>query len=503
MPSPGARNVLLVSLTVLAGCFGCCSGVVVQTISTPWPIQTVTHGVFPLPHHVPKYPGNVTLRFAMVHDVIHERFPQHGSDYYRERNRAAEAELAKLRPAAKGKVADEYFRLLDDWAVGLAFLGQFPQAVDKMRDKLKQQEALGYKGDELYSTYANLGTFLVLWQLTEGVQDVKKAKERLGESVALIRKAIELNPGSHFGRESWQLVLEEFLLAVLDNPQLLLRFDMVGNRLDRAIDLESAICFQSEQWLHVPSTKTEGIKSPESLAEKAKGYANADLADKEIAVGFRACIQSVGAEDGWSTAVTTKHNTPVPFDEPTLGIVGMWRMGAGANPHFALALGELMLRVGQRYMAWTAYERAYQLRQHLWPDATIQTRFGEHCRGRQRLIEQSDPKHDWAAARRQFDQELAFGQRYQKEYQDYESSRIKNGASVYDPQFYDEFEQSHSPIATPVGKEDQTFAKRIVTRRSARDWTEIVPGCILLAGVGAFGVALLWRLGGLAWSRFR
>src|SRR5271163_3554260 len=108
----------------------------------------------PLPHHIPKYPGNLTLRFAMVHDVIHERFPHHGPDYYRARNREVQKAIADQCPVAKGKEADEYFRLIDDWAVGLEFLGQHQQAVDLMHDKLQQQAALGFEARDLYSTYA-------------------------------------------------------------------------------------------------------------------------------------------------------------------------------------------------------------------------------------------------------------------------------------------------------------------------------------------------------------
>src|SRR5207253_654714 len=126
-----------------------------------------------------------------------------------------------------------------------------------------------------------------------------------------------------------------------------------------------------------------------------------------------------------------------PFDEPALGIVGMWRMGAGANPHFALALGEIMLRVGQRYIAWTAYERAYQLAEHYWPRPDVQERFSAHCRARQHLIEKALPEEDWGARRRQFEKELAFGQQYQKDYQDYERKRLAEGASIVDPRFYD------------------------------------------------------------------
>ena len=117
---------------------------------------------FPLPHHIPKYPGNLTLRFAMGHDVIHERFPRHGPAYYRARNQSVKEALKTLNPAKKGAAADQYFRLLDDLGVGLEFLGQHQEAVDLMRQKLVDQRALGYTDKELYSTYANLGTFLIL-----------------------------------------------------------------------------------------------------------------------------------------------------------------------------------------------------------------------------------------------------------------------------------------------------------------------------------------------------
>ena len=43
-------------------------------------------------------------------------------------------------------------------------------------------------------------------------------------------------------------------------------------------------------------------------------------------------------------AVASSHFVPVAFDEPTLGIIGMWRLCGGAHPYFALALGETMLR---------------------------------------------------------------------------------------------------------------------------------------------------------------
>ncbi len=439
------KYVRLILVPAVFGLLGYGIGVAVGFFFITVPFSKATEVSFPFPHHIPKYPGNITLRFAMVQDVIHERFPRHGQDYYRARNHEVEQALKTKTATARGTVAGEYFQLLDDRGVGLEFLGQHRQAVDLMRDKLKQQENLGYEGRALYTTYANLGTFLVLWQLSEGVEDVPKAKERIGESVRWIRKAIAVYPQSHFGRESWQVVLEEFLLAVLDKPELLLRYDMIGDRLDQPIDVNAARCLDERKWLR------------RGDAEEAVYYLKRpDL--RENMERFRYSVTRVGADEGWKDAVATAHPKPVPFDEPTLGIIGMWRMGAGANPHFSLCLGEIMLRVGQRYLAWAAYERTWMLRAHFWPDARLQEQLAAHCRARQQLIELSLPEEDWNARRRQFNQELEIGQKHQKEYQAYEARCIAAGASIDDAHFYDAFDAEHGSIASPVGPE-KTYAR--------------------------------------------
>ena len=138
----------------------------------------------------------------------------------------------------------------------------------------------------------------------------------------------------------------------------------------------------------------------------------------------------MGAEEGWSQNVVTEHQEPVPFDEPALGIIGMWRYGGGANPHFALALGEIMLRVGQRYIAWCGYERAIQLAAGVNPDPDVVRRFVGHCRRRQASIEQSLPAAEASGLRPRFEAELAFGQRYQQAYQDYEARRIRETSTA-------------------------------------------------------------------------
>src|SRR5437763_121576 len=81
----------------------------------PWP-HVPPPRAYPLPYHVPKYPGSVSFRFAMAHDVIHERFARHGDAYYRERNRRVREALKER--AGKGP-DDAYFALLDDLGAGL------------------------------------------------------------------------------------------------------------------------------------------------------------------------------------------------------------------------------------------------------------------------------------------------------------------------------------------------------------------------------------------------
>jgi hypothetical protein len=152
-----------------------------------------------------------------------------------------------------------------------------------------------------------------------------------------------------------------------------------------------------------------------------------------------------------------------------------------------------MLRVGQRYIAWCAYERAAGLADRAWPDADIQRGFAEHCRRRQRLIEKQLPPAEVEELRPRFDVELAYGRLYQQAYQDYEAERIRAGASLDDEHFYDEFHATHPPIASPVGREEKFVAES--NRNSYRlflNW----PVIVFAAGVSACLGACLVRLAG-------
>jgi hypothetical protein len=441
---------LVALLAMFGGCAGLFYGHGHRLPGQP-PLQEIHE--YPLPHHIPKYEGGVTLRFAMVHDVIHERFPRHGEAYYRERNRLARQGLKER------KAAEVRFALYDDLGAGLDYLKQDEEAVELLREKLRHQQQLGQQGQQLYTTYANLGTFLIHGNARAAFSGDWAARDRLGEGLTFIKKSIEVNPSAHFGREVWQAVAAEYLLAVSERPELLLRFDMVGDPLTEEVDPSKGRSFNSEYGFMKAGRDTAdfltrefhdnqgGIRRPEGMQRQA-GY-------------LRDYITTVGAGKDWKDAVPSSHRAPVSFDEPALGIIGMWRLGGGANPQFALALAEIMLRVGQRYIAWCAYERASALADRLWPNPDIQRRFAEHCRARQQTIEAQLPQQDVAQLRPRFDAELAYGQHYQRQYQEYEAQRIAAGASLDDPHFYDDFEATREPIASRVGDEDKFVAEKV------------------------------------------
>jgi hypothetical protein len=387
----------------------------------------------PLPHQVPKYPGGISLRFAMVHDVIHERYPKHGPDYYRHRTAAALAQIEKLKaspPPTTRPIDSPEWPLLDDIAVGHVNLGEFDAAITLMRDKLARQQKLAVADADLYPTYANLGTALMIDALVKA-QAGKDATDELKESLVWVRKSIAANPQAHFGREVWQVALGEYLLDAQRHPSVLTTYDMIG---DERVD---------------SSGISPARYRPSSLIARLQKTIEQRPGDEGIRKRIREEIPRVGAEGDWDSATHTSCPEPVPFDEPVLGIIGMWRYGGGANPHFALALGETMARVGQLPLAWSAFERCARLVADKDPALLA------HCRTRQKSLEEFIPDVSPQDLRAAFDADLKAGLDYQAAYQQYESEKLAAGASVDDPHFYDAFFAAHGDIASAPGHADE------------------------------------------------
>ncbi|MCA9058989.1 MAG: hypothetical protein KDA85_10835 [Planctomycetaceae bacterium] len=445
----------------------------------------------PMPHHVPRYAGGLSFRFAMAHDVLMQRFPRHGPRHYEERNLVSAAMLEQL-----GEDDPAAWPVMDDLAAGLERLHRSEEAVALMRRKLAAQQEQKITGVGLYTTYANLGTFLIHAHAQAALNGDAEAIERFQEGVEFVRRSVEVNPTAHFGREQWQAAIAEFLLSAAQNSELLKTFDCLGNRLDLPL---SEIMDREANWVELgygrPTTPAFGQTRGEAEYVVPQLFeANVrpdDPTSWENLKAARQFITPIGAEAGWEQVPITSFHQPVPFDEPMLGIIGMWRQGGGANPHFALAIGETMLRVGQRYLAWNAYERAAQLAERYSPDPALQQFLLDHCRHRQQEIEVSvnqdrggespDQHQELTAA---FNAELAFGQQWQAAYQAYETQRIEDGHAISEPDFFADFDAQHDAIASPIGNEERYV---YVSRRRINDYAKRATrsATILGAGCGA------------------
>lgn len=418
----------------------------------------------PLPHHIPPRPGAASFRFAMAHDVVHERYPKHGPAFYVERERLARERMKAIPPDS-----DEAFDLTDDICAGLDRQGKPADAVPLLREKLERQVKMGLGGRELYTTYANLGTFLVHANMAKAMRGDKEARAAVEEGLGFVEHSMVVNPDAHFGRETWQAVVIKFILKAIDNPDLLTTTDCLGDRLDREIPAKEL--------------KPFGLARPYVAGELFSGY--------EHVVRNRKYLTRVGDEPDPIGPSVWRREDGFAFDEPLLGIIGMWRQGGGANPHFALCIGEVMLRVGQRYIAWAAFERASRLAERYWPDPAKQQFLRDHCARRQKQIEETLPADEVSDLRPKFEAELAFGEQYQKEYQEYEAAKIAAGVSIHDKHFWYEFNQSHPSIATPPGPEEYLVTHNI----------DYVGPKVAAAGGAVFGVGLVAFAAAAFWPR--
>ncbi|MEQ1821713.1 MAG: hypothetical protein ABL949_04330 [Fimbriimonadaceae bacterium] len=91
----------------------------------------------------------------------------------------------------------------DDLAVAYDRIGKVDEAIKVILSSKSQR----ISNDHKYSFHANYGTFLVHRWIANGHTD--KDIKTLRESIAEVKKALEINPKSHFGRENVQLTLEE------------------------------------------------------------------------------------------------------------------------------------------------------------------------------------------------------------------------------------------------------------------------------------------------------
>jgi hypothetical protein len=214
---------------------------------------------------------------------------------------------------------------------------------------------------------------------------------------------------------------------------------------------------------------------------------------------IRSRIYRTGIDNDWAAIVHPDYSERMPFDEPTLAIIGMWTLGGGPSPHFALALGRIMEDLGQREIAWNAYERAVELKDRFWPDAAVCQKMAAMCRDRQLGLarEESSDVDAWQNRMRlRHTSELAWGVAYQKAYQGYEAAQIAAGVSLDDPNFYTAFFQNRPSIASSPGLSDDF----ILTQQEAGSFTDFLPCLVLGAGI-AMAIAMMLPEGRKGWRK--
>ncbi|HVX87185.1 MAG TPA: hypothetical protein VH253_20540 [Phycisphaerae bacterium] len=480
----------------------CVLGTIIGPLATcgnfiPLGSRRAVHG---MAYTVPKFPGGTSLRMAMVHDVLDERYLVHGEAWNREQSRVARGVIAAWGDSG-GTPPEKVLEAMDDLAVAEIHLHEEVEAAAVMRRKLALLSArieataaavqTPGEGDvpaeeaayerlvdapplapaeyQRYTAEANLGTAMIHYAFAGAMRGDAGLRGMLAEGAEHIEEAVRINPRAHFGREQWQALAVRHFLAAAQDPRWLTRFTVAGESLEE----EPANGSPAERYPMIPDV-------PDSVIS----------ADKRF--GWRQGIARVFVDPEWGSRTGCAF-AEVAFDEPVLAIIGMWTLGGGPNAHFALALGRLMEEVGQREIAWEGYERAVELAGEdgtgFSGDAAVGKFLVGYCRQRQAAIarkESSDPSAWEAEMRRRHQGELAWGQAYQREYQAYEAGEIAAGRARAGVVDYAAFFQGRPAIASAAGLADDL----VVTYTAPQRWGDVVPG--VLVGIGVCLWADVW-----------
>lgn len=428
----------------------------------------------PSPHTISLCPGQTSLRLAMVHDVLHERYLLHSDAYWEARSKEALDQLEAVGALDRDravKLSDAVLDAFDVYGVCLDRLGRPSRAVEVMETKLahlkREQPFATLSGGKLrdycytdmlkqlgkakkpskrgilyYKTHANLGTFLI-HSAKEGVRSGdKKSCEKFQEGMKHIKTAISIHPGADFGRDTWQYEAAQHFLASYENGPGYVSYDISGN--PQRNDVKPGKIIADTKGL------TESLKWIKALSDDD----TLDELPVKNRMNLRRHLTKLGSG---SHPLDTQRYSParVYFDQPCLGIVSMWALGDGPNPYFSMALANTMLAVGQKYLAWAGYERTKRLARSDLLNKKVRDYFIRFCDRRQRMIDELLPLESSQTLRTQFEEELAFGQNYQREYQDYEIRRLKEGHSPNSEDFYEDFFEGRDPIHSDVGLEDE------------------------------------------------
>ena len=320
-------------------------------------------------------------RFPSVLELIAGQFLRHSDAFYEwrieDRTRRMEQETDDPR-------------LYDDLAVAYEKLGDHDRAIEIML----QKEA---RFPGLYETFANLGTF----QIHAGNYD---------EGLLHIRRAIEINPDAHFGREIYQQRLVEYLLTQRD-----------GGELTLPLDPKRRSPFQRSGFVRF-LLENEDTEDPE---EKDK--------------------------DAWRTEI----------ELALTGVSGMMRFGNHDSPVLLEALGDLLLARGYPEDGKRLASRAYLKASYETKGATSKAyrAFAENALSGQTTHSLSTAPISIDAIERELKKELESADLWFRELKTKEARWIAEGA---DPEAKFSNEYSEQPIYTQADQRVGTLRNTIV-----------------------------------------
>ncbi len=484
---------------------------------------------------IPQLPGMGSLRLAMVNDVLHERFAIRSAGWYTARNRIASSQIADWS-ATGSAPTPKILEAFDDLAVGLDRLGEdgaaeavllrkammlhleLPRQRSISQEDLEPDSApahdlkmvrergvLSESDQQRYTTYANLGTILVHGHMAGALAGQASAVEQVQQGLCCLDLAVAINPAAHFGRERWQIAAIEHFLTCRTQPALLLQFDCIGDELPMDASPGSPYPHGGvsvAEWPRMiapdalPSDPSALLRITRSSNRLFADDWSADYVDQHLSdrrrLELRSHLCMVGASEGWVAAVHPSRGTAAAFDEPLLGLLGLWSWGGGANPHLALAIATICEKIGQRPLAVDAYERCIAMAQKFNPDPTIQQRLIEHCHMRESLLASAlapaDPRKWLEAEQRRSATELNWALDRRRAAERVEAKALAAGV---DPAAIPLGDGDPAPLASSPGTSDEHWGV-LSSRMPLGDGT----ACALLAMAATSWLAIgisAWR----------
>lgn len=223
-------------------------------------------------------------------------------------------DMTEAPPPAQAKLSEEALRWTDDLAVALDRLKRHTEGISLLKRVLSVHPTR-------YETHANLGTlFIHSGSFTEGLTHLKRA--------------VEINPKAHFGREIIQIALVEYIITqrASEAPSFPLSQTCVQERLPSMVD----------PWLkNLPEAKWGGrLYQPKRRGEVP--YIEPGGGEWMCLVMPRMRPKSELCR-GFCGALTAQG---LSAEEGLKGVLGMMRFSDHTHPALLEALGDLLLKDG-------------------------------------------------------------------------------------------------------------------------------------------------------------